>query len=173
VTISAAVSNLLSDMEWSHDLNSRTLMLDRGVLDDANPMTLRKRYMHSDTPVDLDAIPAEVSITAEGLYDQEIAPTVVRLGLAWQPASGTQLAADFHRRTSSGEVADPWDQRVAVGVQQNLWIFGLRAGYAQGSQNGTLLSGSLSIGPLGVGIAQYSHDVPAGGAAEGWTATSG
>jgi hypothetical protein len=173
VTISGALSNALSSMNWSDDLYARTLTLDRASIADANPMTLRKQYMHSDTPVDPNAIPDQVAAAAMGLYDRAITPAVARLGVAWQAMPGTHLAADFHRTSTAGEVADPWDQRIALGFQQSLSIFSFRGGYARGSQAGRLLSAGLSVGPLDLGVARYDHNVGDNDRSQGWIATFG
>jgi hypothetical protein len=86
---------------------------------------------------------------------------------------GTQLAADYHRKSSAGAVADPWDQRISAGIQQSLWIFSVRGGYARGSQGGNLMSAGLSIGTLDLGVANYRHNVGSSDTSHGWIVTFG
>ncbi len=173
LTISGALSNILWSINWPDELHSRILTLDRQSLADADPMQLRKRYRGSDTPIDPGALTYEVAETVEGLSDRVIAPTVVRLGLAWDATPGTQLALDFHRRSAVSERPDPWDQRIAIGLQQSVSIFAVRAGYALGNEGGRLMSGGLSVGPVDVGVAKYQHAVSAGHTSEGWIASFG
>jgi hypothetical protein len=132
VTFSAALSNAFSRMTWSDELRARTLTLDRDLLENATARDVLNRYEASEEPLE-GGVPLRVYETAEGLYDEAYFPAVVRFGVGWQPGSRTHVAADLHRKLSSGRLGDPWDRRLAIGVQQSLWIIGLRAGYALGS----------------------------------------
>jgi hypothetical protein len=173
VTLSGTLSNVLSSMDWSQDLRYRAVTLDRDAIENAGPLDLRNRYEGSETSVDPEAIPHQVEQAAQGLFEGAEFPAVVRLGLGWQVGPKTRVAADVHRKVGDGRLADPWDHRVAVGVDQSIWILGARAGYAVGSDGGNLLGLGFSLGPLDVGIARYQHSADGDGRNRGFIGTFG
>jgi hypothetical protein len=173
VTVSGAVSNITSKMTWSEDLAVRSLILDRNLIDNASPKDLLNRYEASEVPLDPEAVSLEVFETANGLYDEAFLPAVGRIGVAWSPAERTHLAADLHTKLTEGRLADSWDRRISVGVQQALWILTFRAGYAAANDGGSLLGGGFSLGPLDLGVARYQQSAEEGGQIHGWIATLG
>jgi len=173
LTLGAALSNALGRMRWSEDLVLRSLTLDRDLIDGASPMDIRNRYHHSDRPLDPEAVPLAVFRTAEELYEGAFVPRVGRIGAAWKPAPDTRIAADFHGKLTAGRMGETWDRRVALGLQQNLSIFVLRAGIAAGGDGGDLLGGGLSIGALDLGVGRYHQGEAEGAIQRGWILTIG
>jgi hypothetical protein len=160
-------------MTWSDDLKLRSLTLDRALIEDGEPENLIGLYEASEVDLDAGSASAEVSAAAAHLHDGADFPTVARVGLAWKPFRRTTLAADMHRRLNQGRFGDAWEQRIAVGVQQSLWILGLRAGYAFGDDGGKLVSGGFSLGPLDLGVAHYEQGKDVDDFTEGFIATFG
>ncbi|MEX0912167.1 MAG: hypothetical protein WD737_10285 [Gemmatimonadota bacterium] len=173
VTMSAAVSNAVSGMDWSEDLLLRDLTLDREMIDNATPRDLLNRYEATERPLEPTSAPSRAVQTAQGLYDEAEPPAVSRIGVSWRPASGTHLAADVHHKLTDGRLGDSWDQRVSVGVQQVLPIIKLRAGYAVANDGGNMLTGGLSLGPLDIGVARFQLSDLDDVRTRGWIATFG
>jgi hypothetical protein len=173
LTVSAGLSNAFSRMTWSDDLRVRQITFDRQMIENATPRDLMNRYQYSEKPLDPGAVSLRVYDTAEGIYDEAYFPTVGRLGLAWSPLGRTRLSADVHRKLTNGRLGDPWDQRVAVGIQQSLSLISVRGGYSVGNDGGNMLGSGLSIGPLDLGVARYQHSSVRGDAQRGWMATLG
>jgi len=173
LTISGAVSNAFASMNWSEDRTYRSMTFTREEIETYTALSLLNQYRYSEAAVD-PANPAPgVEETSVGLYDQAEFPPVARLGVAYAAAPGTHFAADFHRKFSDGELADPWDHRLSLGVRQKLSIFSFRAGYALGNDGGKLATGGFSIGSLDIGIAQYQLSEIDGEKASGWMVTAG
>lgn len=172
-TLSASVSNAFSRMDWSEDLRVRYLTLDRDLIDDASPQDLLNRYEASEEDLDPTSVSLQVFEAAQGLYDEAYFPTVARFGVAWKPTGSTNVGLDVHRRLTEGRLADQWEQRISVGVEQQLSIFALRAGYGAGNDGGNMLSGGLSIGPLDLGVARYQRSDIDGDQDRGWIGTFG
>ena len=160
-------------MNWSEDLIVRQLTLDRQLIEDADPQRLVDTYEATESALDPQASSLLVYEAARGIFEQAYFPTVARLGVAWQPLARTWVSADFHRKITEGRLGDDWDQRFAVGVQQALWFFKARAGYAAGSDGGSMFGGGLSVGPLDLGIARYQRSEIDDVRARGWVATWG
>ena len=173
LTVSGAVSNVTSQINWSEDLYVRDFTLDRDIIDNATPQDILNRYEATEAPLDPTAVPLRVFEAAELLYDEAYLPAVSRLGVAWSPAARTHIAADVHNKLTEGRLAEAWDQRISVGVQQSLWILGLRAGYSTANDGGNMVTGGFSLGPLDVGVAKYQQKDAGDIATRGWIATFG
>lgn len=173
ITVSGTVSNAFARMNWSEDLVVRQLTLDRELIESADPQRLVDEYEATEAPLDPQASSLLVYEAAQGLFNQAYFPTVARLGVAWQPTATTWVSGDFHRKITEGRLGDDWDQRFAVGVQQALWFFKARAGYAAGNDGGSMFGGGLSIGPLDLGVARYQRSEIDDVRTRGWVATWG
>jgi hypothetical protein len=100
-------------------------------------------------------------------------PMTLRAGAAYQLRSRTTLAAAYQKELDEDTpFGGLWDQQLSVGVQQRVWILGLRAGLATDLGDGNLFSGGLSVGPVHLGVA---HVATGSGDDErsGWIATFG
>lgn len=173
VTVSVALSNALSSMDWSDDLKVRKLTLDRDLIDNAEPLDLRNRYNASEGDLDPESSDSQVLSTLANLFDDATFPAVARFGVAWNPARSTTFAADYHRKLTDGRLGDEWDRRLSFGVQQSLAMFAVRAGYAAGSDGGNMVTGGLSAGPLDIGVARYQRSDFEGERTRGWIGTFG
>lgn len=173
VTLSASVTNALGRMDWSDELYTRSLVMDRHDVDNADYMRLEERYEGSEERVDLASAPLEVVRTSEGLYDHARFPAVLNAGAAWQAAPGTVLAVGYRDRLTDGRLGDEWASMASLGVQQKLPVGTLQAGYTSNLDGGTMLSGGFSLGVLQFGVARLSQDGSAGPSRNGWIGTVG
>src|SRR5690606_23699685 len=173
VTLSASVTNALGRMDWSDELYTRSLVMDRHDVDNADYMRLEERYEGSEERVDLASAPLEVVRTSEGLYDHARFPAVLNAGAAWQAAPGTVLAVGYRDRLTDGRLGDEWASMASLGVQQKLPVGTLQAGYTSNLDGGTMLSGGFSLGVLQFGVARLSQDASAGPSRNGWIGTVG
>jgi len=169
LTLSASVVNALADMEWSDELYTRSLTLGRADFDEGEYMIMEDRYERSETRVDATASPLAVLQTAEGLYDGAYFPATLNAGAAWKGGWGTTLSASYRDRLTEGRLGDEWETTAGVGIQQELPLITLRAGYASNLEEGTMLTGGLSLGVLQLGVAKVDH----GADRTGWVGTFG
>lgn len=170
LTLSAAVANAFTRMRWSDELHVRSVTLrgeDLRQLDE--PFWIREEYERSDTRLDPAAVPVRVYQTALPLYREAYFPTTVRAGAAWAPLKGMEIGAAYQGNVTTGRMGGWWDRSVSVGVQQKLPLVRVRAGAATNLEEGTLLSGGVSLGPIQLGAARLRD----GTLREGWIATFG
>ena len=66
-----------------------------------------------------------------------------------------------------------WDREVSVGIQQKLPLITVRAGYASNFEEGTMISGGLSLGPIQLGAARLDDGMYEGAPRSGWIGTFG
>jgi hypothetical protein len=171
VTLSAAVANAAAKMTWNEDLRVRSVTLrkrDFQVADGDAALAWRGRYELSDRPLEAGKARVQEYETARGLYQEAYFPTTLRLGAAWAPTGGTELGAAYQGTLTPGRLGGWWDRSVSVGVQQKLPLMRLRAGYASNLEEGRLVSGGISLGPLELGVGRLQE-----GARSGWIATFG
>ncbi len=173
ITLSASLKNAVGRMEWSDELYTRSLTLDRADFDDGEYMILEDRYERSETRVDPAAAPLAVLQTAQGLYDGADFPATLDAGAAWQGSRGTTLSASYRDRLGQGRLSGEWKSMAGVGIQQKLPLITLRAGYASNLDGGAMSTGGLSLGVLQFGIAKVDHGEASRAARTGWIGTFG
>jgi hypothetical protein len=173
LTVSASVTNAVTQLRWSEDLRLRSLTLSRADLDAEDPATLLDRYEESERPIVDNVASQRVYQTAEGLYDGAYFPATLRVGAGWQPAGGTSLSGAYAKQLTDGRLDGSWAQTVAVGAEQRLWILGVRAGYATNLDGGSLVSGGLHLGPMDLGLARLQGAETEGAAHGGWIVSAG
>ena len=178
LSLSAAVRNAFSRMQWTKTLRYRSITFNRADFTTVdNPVDLLSRYENSEQELDATAVPATVAETLPGLYDEAYFPATLQLGGAWRLPSHTDLAASYQAHLTGGRLGAAWDRSLNLGVQQKLPLVTLRAGYATnlqgGAASGTLLTGGASLGVLHLGVGKYSNGEFGGGAREGWVGTFG
>lgn len=175
LTLSAAVQNAFKSVDWSDDLRVRRVTLDAQDYQDGDPEALQAEYEESEreyNPATDAAQPfARLADSVPALRDQGL-PTVLRAGAAYRLGTGTTLAAGFQTELDDSPAGALWDQQLSLGVQQKIPLVTLRAGFATDMEDGTLLSGGLSLGPIQLGVAKITT-----GAGDdersGWIATFG
>lgn len=173
LTLSASVVNAFADMQWSEELYTRSLVLDSRDFDDAEYMVIEPRYEGSETRVDAEAAPLEVLHTAEGLYDRAYFPAVLNAGAAWTGSWGTTLSASYRDQLTEGRLGAEWGTMAGAGIQQKLPLVTLRAGYATNLEEGSMVTGGLSLGVLQFGVAKVDHGEVSGAPRTGWIGTFG
>lgn len=173
VTVSGAISNIVSTMDWSEDLVVRDLTLTRADFDNPEPLDILDRYEESEREVDSDGATLREMETAELLYSEAYFPPIARLGAAWQPRGGTQLGVSVEKHLGDGRLAGPWDQKFALGVQQKIPLVTLRAGVATDLDSSSLISGGITIGVLEVGVAKLNAGEFDGASRSGWIGSFG
>jgi hypothetical protein len=175
LTLSAALENAVNTVEWSDDLRVRTVTLDRNDYETGDPEAIRAEYEDSERPynqaTDVVQPYSRLADSVLALRDQGL-PTVLRAGAAYRLGTGTTLAAAFQTELDDSPAGALWDQQLSLGVQQKIPVVTLRAGLATDMEDGTLLSGGLSLGPIQLGVA---HVTAGSGDDErsGWIATFG
>jgi hypothetical protein len=176
LTVSAALENVVNTMAWDDELGVRTLVLDQTDYQNGDFDQMRAEYDQSETDYDESAaLPGTRTLASTLRGDRDAGlPMTLRAGAAYELArSRTTLAAAYQKELDEDTpFGGMWDQQLSVGVQQRLWILGLRAGLATDLADGNMLSGGLSLGPLHLGVA---HVAIGSGDDErsGWIATFG
>ncbi|CAN5671626.1 hypothetical protein BH23GEM6_BH23GEM6_10000 [soil metagenome] len=173
ITISSSLSNVVSRMSWSQDLQMRTLKLNRHDIEHENPLDLISRYEESEMALDPESAPLASLALAEQLYDGMIMPSVVRVGAAWKGGQGTDIGVSFRRELDESRLGDFWSRSAGVGVQQRLPLVTLRAGYATNLDGGNMTTGGLSLGVLQIGLARLHDEQVDGFERAGWIGTFG
>lgn len=173
ITISGAISNLWSKMEWSEELYTRSLTLNRGDFDAQDAIALWDRYEGSETAVDPNAASLAVYQAVEGLYEEAYFPAIARLGAAWSGSHGTHIGLAYQDQLTTGRLGEGWDRFASAGIQQKIPLLTLRAGAATNLEGGSLLSGGLTLGVIQLGAAKVDHGDLDGTPRSGWIGTFG
>jgi hypothetical protein len=175
LTLSAAVENALNTVQWSGDLRVRTVTLDAQDYEDGDPEALQSEYEESERDYNQATDAAQpfgrLADSVLALRDQGL-PTVLRAGAAYRLGTGTTFAAGFQTELDDSPAGALWDQQLSLGVQQKIPLITLRAGFATDMEDGTLLSGGLSLGPIQLGVARVTSG-SGGDERSGWIATFG
>lgn len=175
LTLSAAVDNVVNTMEWDNALGARAVVLDQNDYQEGDPQQILDEYEQSETDyVESAALPGTRALAATLLGERDAAlPMTLRAGAAYQMRTGTTVATAFQKELDEDTpFGGLWNQQLSVGVQQRLPIVTLRAGLATDLEDGTLLSGGLSLGPIHLGVAHVATG-SADDKREGWIATFG
>lgn len=175
LTVSAALENALNTVQWSDDLRVRTVTLDRDDYEDGDPEALQAEYDDSERPynqaIDVVQPYSRLADSVLALREQGL-PTVLRAGAAYRLGTGTTLAAGFQTELDDSPAGALWDQQLSLGVQQKIPVVTLRAGFATDMEDGTLLSGGLSLGAIQLGLARVTSGT-GDDERSGWIATFG
>jgi Family of unknown function (DUF5723) len=175
LTVSAAIENVVNTMSWNDDLGVRTVVLDQNDYQDGDPEQILDDYEQSETEyAESAALPGTRALAAALLADRDAGlPMTVRIGAAYQVGTGTTLGGAFQKELDEDTpFGGLWDQQVSLGVQQRLPIVTLRAGLATDLEDGSMLSGGLSLGPVQLGVARITTG-GRNGERDGWIATFG
>lgn len=172
VTVSAALANAVTKMEWSEDLYVRDLRLRRSDIEDLGFLDLKEKYEATEEPLDPTGVPTRVYDTAQGLYDAAYFPTTLRTGLDWKATGGTNLGLGYEKQLTEGSLASRWEQTASIGVQQRLPLITVRAGFATDLDQGSMISGGLTLGPMQLGVAKLTESSD-GSNRSGWIASFG
>jgi hypothetical protein len=164
LTLSATVENALNTVEWSDDLRVRTVTLNRDDYQNGDPEALEAEYDDSEREYNqaIDVVQpfSRLADSVLALRDQGL-PTVLRAGAAYRLGTGTTLAAAFQSELDDSPAGGLWDQQLSLGV-----------GFATDMEDGTLLSGGLSLGPIQLGVARLTSG-SGDDERSGWIATFG
>jgi hypothetical protein len=175
LTLSAAVANAINTVQWNDDLALRTVTLDRNDYENGDPEQIWSEYEDSEREYNRVADGADpwdrLADSVLAVRDQGL-PAVLRAGAAYRVGTGTTLAAGFQTELNDSPASGLWDQQISLGVQQRIPIVTLRAGFATDMEDGTLLSGGLSLGPIQLGIAKITTG-SGDDERSGWIATFG
>lgn len=94
--------------------------------------------------------------TSQELFRAAYFPTVFRAGAGWR-AGGTSVELVGTSVSPRGRQHNDWDERISLGAEQWLWILGLRAGGALGSDG----LQSINAG-IGLGLGPVQLDISGG-----------
>jgi hypothetical protein len=175
LTLSAALENVVNTVQWSDDLTVRSVTLDQNDYRAGDPEQIWTEYSESGRPYNRAQDVVQPwsrladSVTAD--LDRGL-PAVLRAGAAYRVGTGTTLSAALRTELEESPFGGMWGQQVSLGVQQRIPVVTLRAGFATDMEDGTLLSGGLSLGPiqLGVGVVRTGSGDDE---RSGWIATFG
>ena len=173
LTLSGTVTSAYSRLDWSEDFRVRQLELSRDDFENNEGIRdFLTRYDRSERafqPSDeaLIGAPPERFLQAESHL-----PTTATLGLAWQPASRTDLVASYSEDITSGRLGGDWTRRAGIGVEQRFWYLAGRLGFASDLDGEQMFTGGLSLGPMNVGAAKISGDRD-GLSSSGWIGVFG
>lgn len=175
LTLSAAVANAVNTLEWKGEAEIRSITLSRENYRTGDPDQLRNDYAASARALS-EADPV-LAARARGLAEEldvgaTLAPTL-RMGAAWEPRTGTTVAASYQGELSESRLGGPWDRSLGIGVQQKVPVVTLRAGLATDLDSGTMLGGGLSLGPLHLGAARLTGSSEGNPGQSGWLFTFG
>lgn len=156
LVLSAAVANAVHSMEWSEELDGRSVTLTRADFRDSDFQVVRNRYEQSEA--ELGEVPTgRFAEVAQGLLDDAELPTTLRLGAAWTlPTGTTTLTGAYHDDLSEGRLAGRWSTLAGVGLQQKLPVGTVRVGWSSDLDEGSILGGGVTLGPIDLGIARLT-----------------
>jgi hypothetical protein len=174
LTVSAALENVVNTLEFDGELRMRNLVLDASDYQNGDPEQMLNEYEASETDyLEASANAGTRALAASLLDERDLGlPMTLRAGAAFALPTGTTLGAAYQKELDDSPFGGLWQQQLSVGVQQRLPIITLRAGLASDLENGTILSGGLSLGPIQLGVARVStgeNDTER----SGWIATLG
>lgn len=155
LTVSAAVANLVSTMEWEKALVGRSVTLTNEDFEDGELSLIEDRYEQSEQ--DLGETPTgQFAQVASGLFDDRDFPTTLRLGAAWSPSLGTEVGVSYQNQLGSGTLMGSWDQLLGLGAQVKIPFVTFRLGASTNLDEGSLLGAGLRLGVLDLAIARFS-----------------
>jgi hypothetical protein len=142
--LSASGSNLMSRMSWDERLMAHSADFTEADFAQGRDYSELVDVFES-RPVEPSTASLAVYQASEGLFDQNFYPQVLRGGLGWR-SGGTSVEVVGIRVSPRGRMASAWDQRVSFGVEQQIPVLTLRAGYAMGRDGSRTVTGGLGIG---------------------------
>lgn len=172
LTVSAAIGNAIGKMDWSEDLKVRSVVLTEDDLENGEFLDITKRYENSERAFNAGT-DARLRTLADSVYHEAGLPRTLRLGAAFEPRLGTQVAASYHTDMTESRLGGSWDSQLGLGVQQKLRFLTVRAGAATNLDDGSMLTGGLSLGPLQFGVARFNDGEVEGTDRSGWIASFG
>ncbi len=153
VRMSLAAQNVAQRMTWDDALRTHEAEFTDTDFDEADFEELLDRF--ADMPLDPSGVSLPVFEAARGLFAESYFPTVYRAGLGWAGAHGTFVELNASAVSPRGRQSAPWDQRIALGAEQRIGFFVLRAGYARAEDGIAALTGGfgLRVGPVRLDVA--------------------
>jgi hypothetical protein len=160
--VSVSGTNVIQKMSWDDALVSHVASYT-GCVDgtascpggddftELSPEDFLDRFR--EEPIDPSSVSLPVYQTAQDLFRAAYFPTVFRAGVGWR-SGGTSLELVGISVSPRGRQRHEWDERISLGGEQWLWILGLRAGGALGSDGLQTISGgiALALGPVSLDI---------------------
>src|SRR5690606_3753931 len=135
------------------------LPFDRDDFDSGEDIQdLLNRYERSERPL----APGDEALVGGPVADFLEAgaqlPTRATIGVAWQPASRTDLVASYSEDLTEGDLGGSWERNLGIGLEQRFWLFAVRAGAATDTDREHMLTAGVSLGPLDLGLARLSTE---------------
>ena len=140
----ASGTNVVQRLTWNEDLVAHEAVYT-DVDFDLNEDFIDLLDRFEGEPLDPNGVSLPVYLTAQELFEESYFPQVYRLGVGWQ-SGGTTLEAMGVKVSPRGRFANPWDERVSLGVEQQLPVLTLRAGYAMADQGIAAITGGIGLG---------------------------
>jgi hypothetical protein len=173
ITVSASINNLNS-FEWDTDeLRLKDVVLNRSDYESGDLESVLTRFDESERDYDAATASDTVRALAADLDRETGIPTVLRAGVAWQVRPSTLVSAAYQGNLDDTRIGGLWERSLSVGWQQQVAFLGLRAGLASDLDDGSLLSGGITLGPLNLGLARLSDGEVEDRSRSGWIFTAG
>lgn len=144
---SASGTNVIQRMNWDEALVAHTATYTDSDIDNNDFIDLLNRY--DSQPITPNGVSLQVYEAAQGFFEESYFPMTIRGGVGWQ-SGGTSLEASGTRVSPRGRQRTAWDQRISLGVEQQIPILTLRAGMARASDGVSALTGGVGfrMGPV-------------------------
>ncbi|HYJ77971.1 MAG TPA: hypothetical protein VEW03_00010 [Longimicrobiaceae bacterium] len=172
VTLSGSLSNVFNSFEWDADLRQKSVTLTSQDYESGSVESVLTRFDESERAFDAATAVDSVRRLAADLERDTGPPSVLRLGAAWEPRPSMVVAAAYQGNVANSRIGGMWDQSLGVGWQQRFSFVSLRAGVATDLEDGGLLSGGITLGPLNLGLARVHDGDVDGRPRTGWVATA-
>jgi hypothetical protein len=159
LTVSLALENVVNTLAWGESQRLRQVTLTGADYEDGDPEEILSRYEDSETAYAPGSGPLRLRTLSSQLSADRDAglPMVVRLGAAYRTGTGTTVAAAYQGETETNSLSGLWERQVSLGIQQKIPLVTLRAGVSSDLEDGSLLGGGVSLGPLQFGLARVSR----------------
>jgi hypothetical protein len=144
---SASGTNVIQRMNWDEALVAHTATYSDADIDNNDFVDLLDRY--DAQPITSNGVSLAVFETAQGFFDESYFPMTIRGGIGWQ-SGGTSLEAVGTKVSPRGRQRSAWDERVSLGIEQQMPVLTLRAGIARASDGVQALTAGagLRVGPV-------------------------
>lgn len=143
----ASATNVLQHMTWDDALVSHSASFSDGNIDAESFVDLLDLYDRQ--PVDPSSVTVPVFQVAQGLFQESYYPAIYRGGVGYR-TGGTRVELTGVAVSPRGRFRTSWDERVSLGLEQEIPVLTLRAGYALAQDGVRALTGGVGFrfGPV-------------------------
>lgn len=170
--VSASGTNVLQRMNWNDPLVSHSASFTDVDFDTTDFVDLLGRY--DSQPVDPSSVSLPVFQVSQNLFEESYYPAVFRGGVGFE-RGGTAIELSGVSVAPRGRYRSAWDERISLGIEQEVPVVTFRAGIARAQDGVQALTGGLGfrIGPVHLDTSggRFSGDSEDAGTYDGYYAT--